>query len=405
MLAFLSIATYSFAILCASQRNQIPELAGGHDGISLLQRESQLLRPRQAVLEDRESAAGPKGGERHGTLLKLWQGLELTEREIGAIAKQETHQQMEAVGRVKSILTQKTAASTKKLHILGPPDTGTNLIELTLELNWPDLLQNACACHPDDSTRAKGVEREKKLPKPDRQEWAPKQCDCALWKHSIGNATDLVNRMRTCQDQDCETRSAPEDNTVVIIMVRSPIAQMIAWHTHAYSLSPCFERPFAEFTSPCFANTSPDWHDSTEGCNYTVKYDKSIQFKSSADVYNAYMRQYRDLQTQFGKAVLIVPFEELVISTSPVLERVAKAMDWPMPEKIKVFDRPSKGDGIQRAEALERLDWRSHLQDLNANDLDAMCSGIDESLLKGLYENPDPAQPRPYTYDCQHFVH
>lgn len=403
MVTSLCIGTCAFAFCCAAQSNRILEAAEGPDGISLLQKEIQLLRPRQAVSEDGKSVAGQRGSESHGSLLKLWKGLELTEREIAAIAKQD--QQSENMARVKPTLSQKTATSTKKLHVLGAPDTGTNLLELTLELNWPDLLQNACACHPGDSARAKRAEREGKLPKAEREEWAPKQCDCALWKHSIGNATYLFNRMSTCQDQDCETVTAPEEHTVVIAMVRSPISQMIAWHTHAYSLSPCFERSFAEFTSPCFANTSPDWHDSTEGCNYTVKYDKSLEFKSSAEVYNAYMKQYRDLHKQFGKAVLIVPFEELVLSTSKVLERVADAMDWPMPEKIQIFNRPSKGDGIQRQDALERLGWRSYLQELNAKDLDAMCSGIDETLLAGLSENPDAAHARPYTFDCQHFVH
>jgi hypothetical protein len=186
-------------------------------------------------------------------------------------------------------------------------------------------------------------------------------------------------------------------------MVRSPISQMSSWKDNPYSLEPCFDRSWSEMTESCFANTSPEWHDIVEGCDKNVKTDKSIEFDSSVDVYNRYLELYLQLQkdSRIGDVILI-PFEDLVITPGAELTRIAEAMGWDVPEQIQIFEAEAKthGSSKNREEALDHLDSREWLDGVEEDTLQSICALLNVTALEGFSEGTNSVEPLPYLYDC-----
>lgn len=278
-----------------------------------------------------------------------------------------------------------TPAPNRVGHVtlLGPPDTGTNLMMSSLLLNYPNRLPRTCV---DGSFHTSDIGT---------------NCPGNVWKHSISNASDMHSRILATSGRENLNSSA------LIIMIRSPIAQLISWHNAGYSLVPCTDRPYNQFDQPCFANTSPEHHDTTEGVDATRMYDESLQFKSTMDVYNSYLSQYWNIRSmdRFGHGVHVVRYEDLVYTPEVVLAQLARSFGWAQPLEFRTVDEPAKdhGNPVGREAALERLRTRSFLEVLSDEELSLLCAGVNETLplllesYEGFYTNTS----RHYYQDCK----
>jgi len=138
-----------------------------------------------------------------------------------------------------------------------------------------------------------------------------------------------------------------------------------------------------------------------KGCDVNVHSQDSIDFNSSSDVWNTYVKQYLDMKgSQEVGPVLMVSFEELVLDPRVVFRQLAELMGWPMPEHFSILDSAAYQSTSSRDEVVQRLSSRSHLSEVTSSELQVLCSGLDNSLLDQLYENPHSAADVTYKFDC-----
>lgn len=308
------------------------------------------------------------------TVEKVWGGMDLTTEEHDALSRaveqsgsRRGHKQVKAV----------TSTRSKRLHLLGPPDSGTHLFVQSLQMNWPDEATEACR--------------------------SSQMCDVSLWKHSISEESGIYDHLHRCGDQLCtEKIETNMSDTVVVAMVRSPISQMASWKKAAYSLAPCFERPWKEMQKPCWSNTSPLCHDSVPSCRPDMKSSESLEFSSSVDVYNRYMEEYLALQqdNRIG-AIILLAYEDLVLTPDVELARIATAMGWELPERYSILEAEAKGDRSRnRDEALAHLDSREWLENVGHDNLRSLCGLLNATAVQGFAEGSHTSEPVPYLHDC-----
>jgi hypothetical protein len=324
-------------------------------------------------------------GELLQTVQKLWKARDLTTSEYAALSHALTSSNLSNPKQLH--LSVSNLSNSKQLHLLAPPDSGSNLMVASLQLNWPEHVPGSIG-----------------------------PLDTVLWKHSLSDAKDLFEHLRTCNDQLCTMKGESNmSNAVILVMVRSPISQMVSWHQNPYSLEPCYARDWSEADEPCWANTSPLCHDATD-CGTAMYHEgRSTNFSGSVDVYNRYMQQYKDLQSLAGiGGVLLVAYEDLVLTPEKELLRIADAMDWAIPEEIRLVEADqgpaSKGPAPtahthdQAVMSLERREWLGELepsgQEADNKIRKLLCSELDITLITDLSEGSHTAEPTPYTHDC-----
>lgn len=254
------------------------------------------------------------------------------------------------------------------IQLLGPPDSGTNLMVKLLQLNLPDHIPLGSGA-----------------------------LDRIVWKHSLSSATDLHGRFARRLGDHLQ-------NTTLLIMVRTPMAQLAAWRRLPYSLEPCFKRAVDLWSTPCFANTKPDFHDITPGVHTNTQYLDSNMFDSSMGVYNDYVQQYLDLKSHHDfRYVFFVSFEDLVLSPRTVVSGVAHLIGAHVPEySVHVLGDSAKGEaGHGRAEAIRKLQSRSFLNEIGVSVLPRLCDGIRRRPISNITEGTYTENPRPYTRDCE----
>lgn len=271
-----------------------------------------------------------------------------------------------------------------KLALLGPFDTGTHLLLNTLQANYHDEVVKACGWESmvidDDPTS-----------------------HCRLWKHGINISDSRYDQGGQPVYQILRRQSIRKADTVVVMLVRSPLATMISWWKAAYNLAPCVDRGMEQYSMPCTANGmawegagQPDWFS-------------LLPFTSTMDVYNTYIRMYGALQEE-GRlhAALLVTYEDLVYSPGDVINAIADAMGWPPRASVGIADTAAKSHGWAhgRSLALEKLRSRDWLQHIPSEVRKAMCTGLELRALEGLrdnnYRSDEPSET--YDADCKGYL-
>jgi hypothetical protein len=271
-----------------------------------------------------------------------------------------------------------TYRKEKRIHLLGPPDSGTHLLVSSLQMNWPGKTQRAC--------KSQSV------------------CDVSLWKHSIGPENDIFEHLAGCGDNLCNKKQKTNmSEAVLVIMVRSPISQMASWKKAPYSLKPCFNKAWNELDEPCWSNTSPLCHDVVEGCKPWEHVKDSIEFDSSVAVYNSYIEEYLELKKdkRIGD-VILVPYEDLVYTPDVELTKIANAMGWDIPGEFRILGSKAKADHSRdRQQALNHLKARSWLDDAGKKNVLTICGLLNVTALSGIKEGTHTTSPQPYYQDCE----
>lgn len=250
----------------------------------------------------------------------------------------------------------------RRVLIYGPMDSGTNLLEDILTQNFPDML--------DFSMR--------------------------MWKHSLDTSHDLTNLYATLS----EVFGSELQQTTLFIMVRSPISQVVSWHNAPYALKQCLLRDWSEMASSCNAAIAPRIRD----CGDIRKQLET--FSSTMAIYNSYMRQYQKLVSdgRFAK-VFLVPYEDLLSSTTPWVKEFSEGLELPMPAQVTIPSDPSKthGDAVGRDAAIAKLQAREWLDEVGAEGVRSLCQDLDRESIATLLENHQDreAEPVPYARDCE----
>jgi len=280
----------------------------------------------------------------HEDLKALWDGVDLPTEVFAALSP------------AKQIL-QSTGTSEADWGLLGPFDSGTNLFDLSVRSNFPQLAK-----------RKKGA-----------------------WKHSTSGA----NAIATAFQQHIAPR--PLTSMVLVLMVRSPLSLISSWKKASYNLFPCVFGQYADMNRPCEAKVNCMWEGRCREDNLTAPLNS---FASTADIYNTYLGQYRQLQKDKRfKHVMLVTYEDMVLNPKAVMKKFAQAMDFVVDEALHVVDEPAKdhGDAVGRAEALTKLKSRPWLAEMGSAGLQAICPHLSKELIRGLKEGIFG----PYTKDCR----
>lgn len=249
----------------------------------------------------------------------------------------------------------------KQWEILGPFDSGTNLMEQTIKSNFPTA-------------------------------WKSGEYLAKLWKHGNdhGNASNIYASAKHLIGYNVS-------DIVAVALIRSPLAQVMAWKKAPYYLKPCVNRPQTDYGKPCSpALGATIWDPTIHKCMSDVY----VKFGSVMDVYNSYVKLYKSIvEEKRFSAVLIVTFEELVYDAPSVVRRLGPLLGLEALAEPVVFTSPAKkhGKAKGRVEQLKSLEDRPWLRAFSNETLMTLCCLLDIPALGNL---SDPSG-RTYAKDCE----
>jgi hypothetical protein len=261
----------------------------------------------------------------------------------------------------------------RTMVLMGPQDSGTNLMMNSLFDVWPERVLQAC-------------------------QWSslPSQAHCNIYKHSNDGVNGVYQALQKSIGNDLS-------DTVLVAMTRSPIAQIASWRKAPYCLKDCVNRDWQQYKNNCSAPLS------AYGCTETDCPPRGhVEFRTTMDVYNSFMRQYKQLRND-GRfaAVHLVAYEDLVYSPEEVMAGLQKDLHWPE-KPVYLEDGPitdpakHSGRAQGRETAIENLKSRTHLKLLGAKAVRILCGLLDDEAVAGLTEGTYEEKVRyPYIYDCE----
>lgn len=284
--------------------------------------------------------------------------------------------------------------------LLGPPDSGTNLLMQLIKHNWRKQFR----CTQERSPYAKKHLAAKSIGPLKNKKKNVTDSFGELWKHSNSGAEDIYALLEENMENKWSRQQISD--TVAIIMVRSPISQIASWKKAPYELGSCANRHYEAMAKPCHAPLRA--RKSGQIANLH-RADDLLHFKSTMDVYNQYMKQYRTMKENGRfKELLLITYEDLVYSPEEQLKRIAGAFGVEVPEVAVLMETEAKkhGQAVGREAAIEKLKNRAYLDAVEKTDLEAICRGIDTDVLQGYVEgtylkSEDESLRVDYTYDCR----
>lgn len=309
------------------------------------------------------------------TLVDLWNGMDVSDQQMAQLAFTSQRTGMPSwmttfgLKMLKSRFPWGKASPAKYVQILGLFDTGTNLLEKMMMINFPNLHTSRSRTSEYGDSRNPFV-----------------------WKHSDAGAEEIVRGVK-----EGLRKTESMNDVVAIAMVRSPIANMVSLRKAPYNVEPCILRPYAEMHDSCVGYVG-DTHDFP----LRVKF-----FRTTMDIYNSYLKQYQQLKelNEF-RDVLIVRYEDLLLDPKLVMQQIAEATGQQLPADVNVLSLASKNHGspLSRQQALDRLNKRTYLDEFanNTAGLALLCRDLDKSLVKDMVEGSfrEKASQVRYTRDC-----
>eukprot|EP00928_Gymnodinium_smaydae_P010413 TRINITY_DN1391_c0_g2_i5.p1 TRINITY_DN1391_c0_g2~~TRINITY_DN1391_c0_g2_i5.p1 ORF type:complete len:359 (-),score=17.34 TRINITY_DN1391_c0_g2_i5:205-1227(-) len=251
---------------------------------------------------------------------------------------------------------QSTVRYDRLTQAIGLFNTGTNLLERLLELNFPEIGRH---------TR--------------------------FWKHS--------NLKYSWEFEDSSAKISEVQsisNYSAIAMIRNPFSWFASMLKAPYELQFCLGQNFKpKFTvrkdwlthkcwMPCPTTARspliPASNESRQHCGN--RHAKTLS--SIVEVWNEWNRAYM-AATQYGfDRILVIRYEDLVMHPTKVLARIAKYLKVPMPAMPKIPEDPAKthGNPVDRDEALRKIRNSEFMASFETKDVFWACSRLDKILLE-----------------------
>lgn len=319
-----------------------------------------------------ESAFGSPGGELLGAslasaLAALWQGKDTQSTE-------EAHSlnaYIESIAAGGQLEQPGAAWQPKRLQILGMFDSGTNLMGALLKANSnPAFFQAAC---PGSGNGTGG--------------------SCFFWKHSPPIVVPQLLQGSLGQDP----------GSVVVAMVRSPLAQILGWEDAPYDLEDtCLAHVFdtslreQEAKDCIIASHAGD----VDGVEYTPQ-----SFPGPTGVWNAYVDAYDELiRSDLNSNIFVVEYEKLVLHPEPIVRSILEALGFQPAQQLPFVsvEEPAKDHGHtrSRAEAIWNIEHRDYLSDwpLDTESDKMLCEHLSKDAMNRHVIPLSP--PALYSSDC-----
>jgi len=242
--------------------------------------------------------------------------------------------------------------SAKVFVILGPQDSGTNLLSTLIVNNFAGLKSSHCVSHSE-----------------------------CLWKHSLaGGAANIY--------EEAPEKLKPQkiEETSAVMVVRSPLSQIVSWKNMPYDMDRCVSRPYERMNESCSA--------------------LGDSFNSTVEIYNHYVQQYRQIHAvgKFMNAHLF-SYEDMVYSTEEVIHVLAMLLGKPMPDVMYTGERSAKEGGSGRMQAKAKIENRLYLNGISTPQQAILCQGLDyeraDMIVEGSYLAKGDPKRKTHSYDCR----
>eukprot|EP00928_Gymnodinium_smaydae_P010408 TRINITY_DN1391_c0_g1_i1.p1 TRINITY_DN1391_c0_g1~~TRINITY_DN1391_c0_g1_i1.p1 ORF type:complete len:359 (-),score=18.24 TRINITY_DN1391_c0_g1_i1:102-1124(-) len=239
---------------------------------------------------------------------------------------------------------------------IGLFNTGTNLLEQLLELNFPEFGR-----------------------------------DTKIWKHSnLKYNQEFKDSSKTVNDVHSNY------NYSAIALIRNPFSWLVSMLKAPYDLQFCLGQDFKPkfkarkdwLTHECFMpcpTTAPRTYlrySNEERLHCGDMHAKTLS--SIVEVWNEWNRAYT-AATRYGfDRILVIRYEDLVSYPTGTLAQIAKYLDVPMPAAPKIPEEPAKthGNAVDRDAALNKIRNREYMESFGTKDVSWACQQFDKSLLE-----------------------
>jgi hypothetical protein len=232
--------------------------------------------------------------------------------------------------RQKALLD--TAPPPHKVLVMGLQNTGTNLMLEMLPLNFPHLVA------------LKNVER-----------------NAFLFKH--------VKPSEITPEQVEKIR---EGEVLALAMVRNPLSWLQSTKHNPYHFKQC-TRKRNWLTGQCSVCAH-------RGC---AMFGGNGESRPNIESFwNEYNEEYEHLARHGFAAATVVRYEDLVLDTESILQRIAAQTGQKAPKAARqVYDR-AKPAGVGRVEAVRKLETKAYLDKYSARERHAACKRLDRDLMR-----------------------
>jgi hypothetical protein len=245
----------------------------------------------------------------------------------------DTDEAEEAEHSALGLFMSPSVVETQSFLILGPFNTGTNLLRSLVRRNF--------GVFPDNMS--------------DKEHWI-------LWKHS--------RPAYAVQDVD---------DKAIVVMVRDPLSWLQSIRKAPYNFEPCMKgwgTMKRWLTNPCEMKTNTT-------SNASLLVHPSVALPNLESFWNLWYEEYAQFTTKTSNSVVFVRYEDLVLNPEGELNRVATAIGAAPVAQLKHVDQPAKHHGKPngRAVALEKLQTKSYLELYSPTERSQACARLNRDLM------------------------
>lgn len=229
----------------------------------------------------------------------------------------------------------------RNVHVFGLQNTGTNLLQTMLCLNFGGRIQMF-----DEGS--------------DGRDFG--------WQHGIWKHANL----RAIQTYHPEEFAPLRENDVVPIMtVRNPLSWLTSMRHAGYELEDCFARDDWA-TRECLHRLPAGYFSKVGGMTY----------ENVETIWSLWSGAY-DNVTSFGfRKAIVINYEDLVQKPQATMRSVARQLGIEPPTEVRVEMTAQGPDSSGRWEALQKIRERSYLESLTHGEIRKACHRLDLDLAR-----------------------
>jgi len=243
------------------------------------------------------------------------------------------------------------------VQIMGLFDTGTNLLTELIQQNFEPSV------HVYD------------MPKPNGRYWSMAQTPgcvderdggrylCSFWKHANLDVLRARSGVRL-QEQ-------AGHHVIGLAMIRDPLSWLQSIRKEGYDFAKNGNRV-----------DTPDWLRRKVTAS-PVFYGNSgdVSWPSLVAIWNNQTRSYQNLKAYGFEKSLVIRYEDLVVNTTRVMQRIKRALGMPM---LHVFSQVEEsamwGDSIGHDAAVAKIRTQQYLQNYTQTEMTEACQRIDTAM-------------------------
>lgn len=297
---------------------------------------------------------------------RLWDGEEVTLEDEQIMEKHMGDARFFANPEKASI------SSPRGLQILGPFNSGTNLVRKLLEANLDEETLHKMCPSMKNGRNSLG------------------EGSCHIWKHMAPQNIE----------QALQHANKGTEGLLLLVMVRSPLAQISGWWKAPYDFKSCLHGVSQDHQ--LLSQHCTLYSHSTK--NKQSRLSRSTDMGNVMQTYDAYLNGYHQLKVN-GTNIMIVEYEKLVMDTQNTIQKIVNALGGSLGKVTQVLE-PSKkhGNPVGYDAAVLKIKNSLHLAMLPFENNDEVikntCGQLDKSWLTKHSFSPTDGSSSDYWKDC-----